>query len=129
MIKKLIPLFLALAAIFCVMPMQGDTPPDKGREIPIRKVDDNRIIRGLTEVQLSAWYNSVFLCVQTYVSTDLGHIDMTVTNLMTGESWSDSFDSAMTPQTYLPISGAPGLYEITYLTSFGDLYEGTFTIE
>lgn len=127
MIKKLIPLFLALAAMFCIVPMRGDTPPDKGQEIPIRKVDDNRIIRSLTEVQLSAWYNPVFMLIQTNSTSDLGSVEMTVTNLSTGETWTDSFDSVVTPHL-LPISGAPGLYEITYLTSFGDLYEGTFTI-
>ena len=128
MIKKLIPLFLALTAMFCIVPMRGDTPPDKGQEIPIRKVDDNRIIRSLTEVQLSAWYNPVFMLIQTNSTSDLGSVEMTVTNLSTGETWTDSFDSVVTPHL-LPISGAPGLYEITYLTSFGDLYEGTFTIE
>lgn len=127
MIKKLIPLFLALTALFCIVPMRGDTPPDKGQEIPIRKVDDNRIIRSLTEVQLSAWYNPVFMLIQTNSTSDLGSVEMTVTNLSTGETWTDSFDSVVTPHL-LPISGAPGLYEITYLTSFGDLYEGTFTI-
>ena len=127
MIKKLIPLFLALAAMFCIVPMRGDTPPDKGQEIPIRKVDDNRIIRSLTEVQLSAWYNPVFMLIQTNSTSDLGSVEMTVTNLSTGETWTDSFDSVVTPPL-LPISGAPGLYEITYLTSFGALYEGTFTI-
>ena len=127
MIKKLIPLFLALAAMFCIVPMRGDTPPDKGQEIPIRKVDDNRIIRSLTEVQLSAWYNPVFMLIQTNSTSDLGSVEMTVTNLSTGETWTDSFDSVVTPHL-LQISGAPGLYEITYLTTFGDLYEGTFTI-
>ena len=128
MIKKLIPLFLALAAMFCIVPMRGDTPPDKGQEIPIRKVDDNRIIRSLTDVQLSAWYHPVFMLIQTNSTSDLGSVEMTVTNLSTGETWTDSFDSVVTPHL-LPISGAPGLYEITYLTSFGDLYEGQLIID
>lgn len=128
MIKKLIPLFLALAAMFCIVPMRGDTPPDEGREIPIRKVDDNRIIRSLTDIELSAWYNPVFMLIQTNSTSDLGSVEMTVTNLSTGETWTDSFDSVVTPHL-LPISGAPGLYEITYLTSFGDLYEGQLIID
>ena len=128
MIKKLIPLFLALAAMFCIVPMRGDTPPDEGREIPIRKVDDNRIIRSLTDIELSAWYNTAFMCIQTLASINIGLIDMTVTNFTTGETWSDTFDSAVSPH-FLQISGAPGLYEITYLTSFGNLYEGTYIIE
>ena len=128
MIKKLIPLFLALTAMFCIVPMRGDTPPDEGREIPIRKVDDNRIIRSLTDIELSAWYNPVFMLIQTNSTSDLGSVEMTVTNLSTGETWTDSFDSVVTPHL-LPISGAPGLYEITYLTSFGDLYEGQLIID
>ena len=66
--------------------------------------------------------------IQTSVISDLGSIEMIVTNLTTCETWSDTFDSAMSPH-FLQISGAPGLYEITYLTSFGDIYEGNFTIE
>ena len=66
--------------------------------------------------------------IQTSVISDLGSIEMIVTNLTTGETWSDTFDSAVSPH-FLQISGAPGLYEITYLTSFGDLYEGQFIIE
>ena len=43
--------------------------------------------------------------------------------------WYDSFDSALEPQTILPISGDPGVYEITYITESGNVYEGTFIIE
>lgn len=66
--------------------------------------------------------------IQTSVISDLGSIEMIVTNLTTGETWSDTFDSDVSPH-FLQISGVPGLYEITYLTSFGDIYEGNFTIE
>lgn len=128
MIRKLIPLILALAAMLCIVPMRGDTPPDEGLEIPIRKVDDNRIIRSLTEVQLSACYNPVFMLIQTEVPINIGLIEMAVSNLSTGEAWSNTFDSAVSLH-FLPISGTSGTYEITYLTTFGDLYEGTFTIE
>ena len=125
MIKKLIPLFLALATMFCIVPMRGDTPPDEGREIPIRKVDNSDLIRSLADLLV---YYDGYCLIQTSIVSDLGIVEMTVTNLTTGETWSDTFDSAVSPH-FLQISGAPGLYEITYLTSFGDLYEGTFTIE
>ena len=128
MIKKLIPLFLALTAIFCVMPMRGDTPPGKQKEIPLKHVLSRPPARNLEVLTLQAYYNCMLDGIQTIVTMNLSSIEMTVTNLPTGETWSDTFDSAVTPH-FLPISGAPGLYEITYLTSFGDLYEGTFTIE
>ena len=58
MIKKLIPLFLALAAMFCIVPMRGDTPPDEGREIPIRKVDKSDLIRSLND--LFVYYDGAY---------------------------------------------------------------------
>ena len=125
MIKKLIPLFLALAAMFCIVPMRGDTPPDKGQEIPIRKVDKSDLIRSLND--LFVYYDGYCL-IQTSILSDLGIVEMTVTNLTTGETWSDTFDTAISPH-FLQISGAPGFYEITYLTSFGDLYEGQLIID
>ena len=125
MIKKLIPIILALAAIFCIVPMRGDSPPENQREIPIKEVDKSDLIRSLAD--LFVYYDGSCI-IQTSTLSDLGSVELTVTNLTTGETWSDIFDSAVTPHI-LQISGAPGLYEITYLTSFGDLYEGTFTIE
>ena len=101
----------------------------EARKIHLTKDFTKKVERTLFILPLESYYLGMLSSIQTTVTSDLGRIDMTVTNLMTGESWSDSFDSALTPQTYLPISGAPGLYEITYLTSFGDLYEGSFTIE
>lgn len=128
MIKKLIPLFLALAAIFCVMPMRGDTPPGKQKDIPLDYVLTQPTVRSLIPCDLHACYCYLSESIQTIASSHLGSVEISVINLTTGETWSDIFDSAVTPH-FLPISGAPGLYEITYLTSFGDLYEGTFTIE
>ena len=125
MIKKLIPHFLALAAIFCIVPLRGDSPPSEGQEIPIRNVDKSDLIRSLAD--LFVYYDGSCI-IQTSTLSYLGSVEMTVTNLTTGEAWSDTFDSAVTPH-FLQISGAPGLYEISYLTSFGDHYEGTFTIE
>ena len=67
--------------------------------------------------------------IMTTVQSDLGDVLITVTNCSTGNVWYDSFDSALEPQTMLPISGEPGVYEITYITESGNIYEGTFIIE
>ena len=128
MIKKLIPLFLALSAMFCIVPTRGDSPPGRQKEIPLKHVLTRPPVRSLENQELQAYYNCMLNSIQTSASPSLGMIEMTVTNLTTGETWTDSFDSVVTPHL-LQISGAPGLYEITYLTTFGDLYEGTVTIE
>ena len=129
MIKKFIPILLALAAMFCTLPMRGDSPPEIKKEIPIRNIRTQPTIRDLTMVSLRACYFGMLSAVHTSVTTDLGEIDVIVTNCVTGEFWEDTFDSSSTSQHLLTISSTPGLYEVTYTTSSGDLYEGTFIIE
>lgn len=125
--KKLIIFLMAVLLPLSAFEMSADEK--EARKIPLRMGKTEKLSRDLVIEPIESYYLGMLSSIQTTVTSDLGRIDMTVTNLMTGESWSDSFDSGMIPQTFLPISGAPGLYEITYLTSFGDLYEGTFTIE
>ena len=127
MMKKIIIFLMAVLLPLSAFEMSADEK--EAKQIPLKRSLQKDVTRSLDNALIESYYLGMMSSIQTTVTSDLGRIDMTVTNLMTGESWSDSFDSAMTPQTFLPISGAPGLYEITSLTSFGDLYEGTFTIE
>lgn len=77
---------------------------------------------------IQALFNGMSSTIHTTVTSDLGQIEMTVTNLSTGETWFDSFDSGMIMQTLLPISGTAGYYEIEYVTESGDVYEGIFIL-
>lgn len=129
MVKHLIPIMLALACMFCVVPVRGDEPPQKQQEIPIKRVFKKPTIRDLSMFPIQALFNGMSSTIQTTVTSDLGEIEMTVTNLSTGEAWSDSFDSGVIMQTLLPISGTPGFYEIEYVTESGDVYAGEFLIE
>lgn len=128
LLKFLILLVVCLP--FSVSILDADTPPHK-QEIPLDRVvgskeNDNRSIIKLPVV---CYYYGVTNAVVTNVSPNLGDVTLTVTNTSTGEVWYDVFDSGTAPQTVLPISGTPGFYEITYITSSGDVYEGSFTIE
>lgn len=67
--------------------------------------------------------------VVTTISEDLGEVTLTVTNLSTGESFCDTFNSGSTPQALTLISSTSGYYEVSYLTEFGDIYEGNFILE
>ena len=127
MVKNLISILLVLAAIFCIMPMRGDSPPECSQEIPIRQSGSHGSIRSLSEIQ--AYYNGMLSAVYTSVTFDLGEIDVTVTNCSTGEFWEDSFDSSSVSQHLLPISSTSGRYEVVYTTENGDSYVGTFVIE
>ena len=117
-----------MAVLLPLSAFQMSADEKEARKIPINLGTQISFQRDFLRVPIESYYIGITNTVQTSVSSDLGMVEVTVTNLTTGETWSDTFDSAVSPH-FLQISGAPGLYEITYLTSFGDLYEGTFTIE
>ena len=127
MVKKLIPILMAIAGMFCIMPVRGDEPPQKLTcEIPIKKLDKSNMFRSPSDFHV--FYDGMSSAIHTTVTSDLGEIEMTVTNLSTGEAWSDTFDSGAIMQTLLPISGTAGYYEIEYVTESGDVYEGIFIL-
>lgn len=127
MSKKFIPILLALAAILCTLPLRGDSPPEYKKEIPVKKIENSYLIKSLNEI--TAHYLCAVNSIHTTVASDMGMIEMTVTNLSTGESWWDTFDSGEAPQSILPISGDPGYYKVEYITESGDIYTGEFLIE
>lgn len=117
-----------MAVLLPLSAFQMSADEKEARKIPINLGTQISFQRDFLRVPIESYYIGITNTVQTSVSSDLGMVEVTVTNLTTGETWSDTFDSAVSPH-FLQISGAPGLYEITYLTSFGDLYEGQFIIE
>lgn len=127
MVKQLIPIMLAIAGMFCILPLRGDDAPQK--VIPVKIIRTQPTTRELQSIPLQACYDGMSSAIYTTVTSDLGQIEMTVTNLSTGEAWSDTFDSGVIMQTLLPISGTPGFYEIVYITESGDVYAGEFLIE
>ena len=98
-------------------------------KIPLKVQSGTKLNRGLTSEPVESFYNGISSEIVTFFSSDLGNISLTVTNYSTGEVWYDFFDSAAEPQTYLPVSGTDGMYEVVYITESGDVYEGSFTIE
>ena len=119
-------LFMALLLPFSVQMMRAD---DKEAviEIPIYRPEGERLGRTFVEVQ--AFYLDAMPSIQTSVFADLGEIEVSVTNCSTGEMWYDTFDSGLETQNILQISGSSGLYEVTYITFSGDVYQGSFIIE
>ena len=126
MVKKFITLLVLLVTSLCILPMRGDTPPDRPVEIPIRKPGAHDSIRSLCEIQ--AYYQGMFSAVHTSKTADLGEVDILVTNCSTGEFWQDTIDSSITSQHLLQISSTSGFYEVTYTTETGSIYEGSFLI-
>ena len=98
-------------------------------KIPLKVENGKKLSRDLIQLSIESCYYGMLSAIHTTVSTDLGEIDVTVTNCSTGELWEDTFDSFTESQHLIQISSTPGLYEVTYTTESGDLYEGTFMIE
>ncbi len=126
--RKTIILLVAFLLPLSALKMSAD---EKGtiRPIPLIKVEKKDLSRSLSHESMMAGYYGMLSSIQTTVTEDLGEIEVTVTNLSTGEAWSDSFDSGVIMQTLLPISGTPGYYEVNYITESGDVYAGEFLIE
>ena len=128
MVKHLIPIMLALAATFCTLPVWGEDPPQEiTGEIAIKKLDKSNLFRSPSDFYV--FYDGRLSAIFTTITSDLGQVEIMVTNLSTGEAWSDTFDSGAFMQNIMPISGTPGYYEIEYITESGDVYAGEFIIE
>lgn len=120
---------LVFVAVLCTLPMRGDDPPETKKEIPIKEIGTRPTVRDFSILPLQVYYDGMMHSINTVVISDMGMIEVTVTNLMTGEKWWDTFDSGETFQVLLPISGASGYYEIEYITEFDSVYAGGFVIE
>ena len=126
--RKTLLLLMALLLPLSAFEMNADNE-DAVMIIPLSFEQGTKIVRGLVPESIECHYFGMMNAVVTTVWSDLGDVLLTVTNLSTGDVWYDSFDSALEPQTMLPLSGEPGIYEIVYITGSGGIYEGTFLIE
>lgn len=126
--RKIILLILAVFLPLSAFTLNADEKKPK-REIPLNKItdvsDDNR---SLLLYPIECCYLGMMNIIQTTISGDLGEVTIEVVNTSTGEIIYGTFDSGITPQALLPISGDSGYYSITYITESGDIYEGFFTI-
>lgn len=126
--RKLMIFLVAFLLPLSALEMSAD---EKGeiQKIPLVLQGGTKLKRNIEEFSIESYYYGMLSSIQTTVTSDLGQIEMTVTNLSTGEAWSDTFDSGAIMQILLPISGTPGCYEIEYVTESGDVYAGEFLIE
>ena len=121
-------LMMAFLLPFSALEMRADEEVQI-KKIPLWKDSGTDLSRDLIINPIESNYYASRAHVSTSILRDLGVVVMTLTNLSTGEVWSDTFDSGVIMQTLLPISGTSGLYEIEYITESGDLYAGEFLIE
>ena len=126
--RKIILLFLAVFLPLSAFTLNADEKKPK-RKIPLTPVNSGfNNNRSLTQQPIECCYMGMMNLIQTTFSANLGEVTLEVINTSNGEIYCDSFDSGLTPQTLLSISGDSGYYTITYTTESGDIYEGTLTL-
>jgi hypothetical protein len=126
--KKIVVLFMALLLPLSALKMRADEE-DAVIKIPLSYDKGADLRRDSSPDLITSIYYGMLSSIQTIISSDLGDIDVMVYNISTGESWFDTFDSSLEMQTFLPISGDVGLYEIIYMTESGEIYSGSFIID
>ena len=125
---KIILFFLAVFLPLSVFQLNADEKKPE-QKIPLTKIKgDFNYNRSLILLPIESCYIGMMSLIQTTFSGDLGEVSLEIINTSTGEICSETFDSGVTPQTLLPISGDSGYYIITYTTESGDIYEGTLVL-
>lgn len=79
--------------------------------------------RSIVEPDIAAYYSNGAITI--VFNADLGDADIVVTNLTTGDAWSDNVEGMGT--TSIMLSDDAGYYTITIYTEAGDYY-GEFSI-
>ena len=112
------------------IPITRADDKDVERPIPLDLVynDEFRNNRGFIPLPIECYYAVYLKSIQTTVYDNLGEITIEVLNTTTRETFYETFNSTLTPQHALPISGSAGFYTITYTTSGGDEYIGTYML-
>lgn len=100
--------------------------------IPIA-VLDNTVVTGQTHrapifIPIQAYYDVFFTSVCIQFLQNIGEVDVTITNLSTGDYVNSHMDSS-TGGALLPIAGEIGTYRLVFLPASGAGYQGEFEIE
>lgn len=120
-------LILALLLPLSAFQMRADDENVEMKKIPIYQTGQDRL--GRSGIEIDTYYFNFLNCINTLTISDIGEIEVRVTNCSTGETWFETFNSGLYSQHMLQISGTSGFYEIIYITESGVMYEGSFILE
>lgn len=97
-------------------------------KIPLQYGQGVKNNRNIFVEPIESYYYGLTNTIVTNVLDGDGRISVAVFNRSTGEVWYDTVDCALQQQIITQISGTPGIYEITYILSSGEVYSGLFEI-
>ena len=113
-------LLTILALVFVASGVFATTSMERPVNIPIKpiKIPTWPRPRQIVETIIEAYYSDGAITI--VFNADLGEADIVVTNLTTGDAWSDSVEGMGT--TSIMLSDDAGYYTITIQTDEGDYY-------
>lgn len=128
LIMKKVFLLLLIAAFLpltSVVAQSNDPTPNPDLVVPIKPFKPQPPIkpRSIVEPDIAAYYSNGAITI--VFNADLGEADIVVTNLTTGDAWSESVEGM--GNTSIMLSDDAGYYTITIYTEAGDYY-GEFSI-
>lgn len=97
-------------------------------KIPLQYGQGVKNNRNIFVEPIESYYYYVTNTIITNVLDGSGSISVSVFNRSTGEVWYDTIDCSVQQQIITQISGTPGIYEVTYILSSGEVYSGLFEI-
>lgn len=123
LIMKKVFLLLLIAAFLpltSVVAQSNDPTPNPDLVIPIKPFKPQPPIkpRSIVEPDIEAYYSNGAITI--VFNADLGEADIVVTNLTTGDAWSESVEGM--GNTSIMLSDDAGYYTITIYTEAGDYY-------
>lgn len=83
--------------------------------------------RTVVQSPIECEYNGYVNGICTTFYQDLGEVEVVVENMLTGECFDGSVDSAA-GYAVLPISGTSGYYTVSFITESGAEYSGQFEL-
>ena len=125
--RKLIILIMAFLLPLSALEMRADDK-EQIKKIPLWRTDGSHLRRDFVVIPIESYYYASMEGLIT-TATNLGDVVVNISNMSTGESWSNIFDSSTESQSFFQISGTPGYYGIEYVTESGEIYSGEFIIE
>lgn len=116
----LLLLIAAFLPLTSVVAQSNDPTPNPDLVVPIKPFKPQPPIkpRSIVEPDIAAYYSNGAITI--VFNADLGEADIVVTNLTTGDAWSERVEGM--GNTSIMLSDDAGYYTITIYTEAGDYY-------
>lgn len=121
--------FLVVLLLPFVAPVLRADQPPTSVTIILSNEQTNKKVRLVHDVPIDLYYWAAFSGLYTEVTQDMGLVEVTVSNITSGEFWHYSFNSGRETSSFFQLPVSFGYYEVRYITESGEVYQGVFVIE